>query len=90
MLFVKICDALEFAHSKKVLHRDIKPKNILVEDDFDWEDDQPLRIPMNETIIYEVHVAGFTRQLPDLPANNIIGEPVGRGTAAARRGPVSS
>lgn len=28
---------------------------------YDWEGDQPLRRPMNETIIYEMHVGGFTR-----------------------------
>jgi isoamylase len=28
---------------------------------YDWEGDQPLNRPMNETIIYETHVRGFTR-----------------------------
>ncbi len=28
---------------------------------FDWEDDQPLRRPYSRTIIYELHVGGFTR-----------------------------
>ncbi len=28
---------------------------------YDWEGDQPLNRPMNETIIYEMHVGGFTR-----------------------------
>jgi len=32
---------------------------ILVED-FDWEDDVPLETPMGETVIYELHVRGFT------------------------------
>lgn len=30
-------------------------------DDFDWEDDCPLEIPMEDSIIYEMHVRGFTR-----------------------------
>ena len=30
-------------------------------DDFDWEDDTPLRIPSNDLVIYETHVRGFTR-----------------------------
>lgn len=30
-------------------------------DDFNWEDDRPLEIPMNDLIIYEMHVRGFTR-----------------------------
>ena len=30
---------------------------------FDWEDDQPLNRPMEETIIYEVHTGGFTKSM---------------------------
>src|SRR6516162_6627648 len=29
--------------------------------DYDWEGDQPLRQPIQDLIIYEMHVAGFTR-----------------------------
>src|SRR5579863_2754334 len=28
---------------------------------YNWEDDRPLHRPMNETIIYEMHVSGFTK-----------------------------
>ena len=28
---------------------------------YDWEGDVPLRRPFSETVIYEMHVAGFTR-----------------------------
>lgn len=28
---------------------------------FDWEGDQPLNIPLDQLIIYELHVRGFTR-----------------------------
>lgn len=28
---------------------------------YDWEGDEPLRRPFNQTIIYELHVGGFTR-----------------------------
>ena len=27
---------------------------------YDWEGDEPLRRPMSETIVYEMHVRGFT------------------------------
>ena len=30
-------------------------------DDFDWEDDHPLEIPVEDLVIYEMHVRGFTR-----------------------------
>jgi isoamylase len=33
----------------------------LLFDDFDWEDDRPLRLPADELVIYELHVRGFTR-----------------------------
>lgn len=32
----------------------------LVFDDFDWEEDNPLETPMEDLIIYEIHVRGFT------------------------------
>lgn len=34
----------------------------IVRDDFDWRDDRPLKIPLRETVIYELHVRGFTKQ----------------------------
>ncbi|MBW2108501.1 MAG: glycogen-debranching protein, partial [Deltaproteobacteria bacterium] len=30
-------------------------------DEFDWEGDRPLKIPMKDTIIYELHVRGYTQ-----------------------------
>src|SRR5207248_2939595 len=33
----------------------------LVFEDFDWEDDRALEIPMEDLVIYEMHVRGFTR-----------------------------
>jgi isoamylase len=33
----------------------------VVVDDFDWQGDRPLKTPLAETIIYELHVRGFTR-----------------------------
>jgi isoamylase len=33
----------------------------LVTDDFDWEGDHPLATPMSRTVVYELHVRGFTQ-----------------------------
>jgi hypothetical protein len=38
------------------------PKCLFTNEDFQWEDDQPLRHPWSKTIIYETHVRGFTIQ----------------------------
>ena len=37
------------------------PKCVVVEDHFDWQGDRHLRRPLSETVIYEMHVRGFTR-----------------------------
>ena len=43
------------------------PKCIVIDDLFDWEGDTQLKIPLNQTVIYELHVRGFTRQLRTIP-----------------------
>nr|VFJ51810.1 MAG: glycogen operon protein [Candidatus Kentron sp. FW]VFJ56661.1 MAG: glycogen operon protein [Candidatus Kentron sp. FW] len=34
--------------------------SMVINHDFDWGDDQPLNIPLADSIIYELHVRGFT------------------------------
>lgn len=36
------------------------PKCIVTHPDFDWQGDQPLRLPWSSTVIYELHVRGYT------------------------------
>ena len=36
-------------------------RGAMVKDAFDWQDDQPLNVPLSESIVYEMHVRGFTR-----------------------------
>jgi glycogen operon protein len=43
------------------------PKSVVVDTEFDWGGDKLLRIPPNESVIYEVHVKGFTKLHPDVP-----------------------
>ena len=39
----------------------VMPKSIFMHEHFDWDGDQPLRHAASQTVIYEVHVRGFTR-----------------------------
>lgn len=51
-------------------HRDsapIAPKGIVIQDDYDWEEDQLLYTPWGETVIYEGHVRGLTQLHPKIP-----------------------
>ncbi|WP_074634256.1 MULTISPECIES: glycogen debranching protein GlgX [Nitrosospira] len=43
------------------------PKCVVQQPFFDWSGDRLLQRPWHETIIYEMHVKGFTAQHPDIP-----------------------
>src|SRR5919202_901023 len=43
------------------------PKSVVIDQSFDWSDDERLYTPWHETIIYEAHVKGFTKLHPDIP-----------------------
>ncbi|HSX66318.1 glycogen debranching protein GlgX [Nocardioides sp.] len=45
----------------------VVPRSVVVHDDFDWGDDAPLRLRWRDTVIYELHVRGFTKLNRDLP-----------------------
>jgi glycogen operon protein len=45
------------------------PKNRVIDSAFTWGADAPPRIPWHETLIYELHVKGFTMCHPDLPSH---------------------
>jgi isoamylase len=44
------------------------PRSVIVHDAFPWGDDHRPNIAWDDTIIYELHVRGFTEQHPDIPA----------------------
>jgi glycogen operon protein len=51
-------------------HRDSAPfvaKSVVVRDEFDWAGDAPPGVAWSDTIIYELHVRGFTKLHPDIP-----------------------
>jgi isoamylase len=43
------------------------PRSVVIAEDFDWEGDRLPRIPWSDTVIYEMHVKGFTMQHPEIP-----------------------
>jgi isoamylase len=45
----------------------VMPKCRVIESAFSWGDDQHPRTPLHETIIYELHVKGFTARHPEVP-----------------------
>jgi len=45
----------------------LAPQGVVTSGFFDWGDDHPLRIPWDETIVYELHVKGFTHRHPEIP-----------------------
>lgn len=43
------------------------PKGVVVDQSFSWGHDRLLQIPWAQTVIYEVHVKGFTMNHPEVP-----------------------
>jgi len=43
------------------------PKCRVIDPAFTWGDDRPPRVPWHDTVIYELHVRGFTMRHPDVP-----------------------
>ncbi len=58
------------------------PKGVVVSPFFDWSADRPPDHPLHDSVIYEVHVKGFTATHPDIP-------PMLRGTYAGLAHPVA-
>ncbi len=58
------------------------PKGVIVDERFDWGNDAPPRVPWRRSVIYELHVRGFTKKHPEIP-------PELRGTYAGLGHPIS-
>ena len=43
------------------------PKCVVLNDTFDWGDEKRPNIPLAESVIYEVHVKGFSQLCPHIP-----------------------
>ena len=57
------------------------PKGVVVSAEFDWGNDAPPLTPLHDSVLYEVHVKGFTERHPQIPEEI-------RGTYAAFTHPV--
>ncbi|NTW01984.1 MAG: glycogen debranching protein GlgX [Oscillochloris sp.] len=44
------------------------PRSVVIDSRFDWGNDEPPATPMHESVIYELHVKGFTQLHPNVPA----------------------
>ncbi|WP_462266121.1 glycogen debranching protein GlgX [Mucilaginibacter sp.] len=58
------------------------PKSVVINNEYDWEDDRSPNLELHESIIYEAHVKGFTMRNPEIPENI-------RGTYAGMAHPAS-
>jgi glycogen operon protein len=58
------------------------PKCVITTSHFDWENDRPPMTPVHDSILYELHVKGFTATHPEIPEEM-------RGTYAGLAHPVA-
>lgn len=88
-VFVKICDAVNYAHNKGIVHLDLKPENIFINEYgevmiFDWGQSKRMFIPEEDDsfIMSDVHVIpdyvegtpGFMAPEQYKPRDNILDE----------------
>jgi glycogen operon protein len=58
------------------------PKAVVIDNSFDWGNDKRPGIPLHSSIVYEVHVKGFTKLNPKVP-EELRGTYAGLGSAAS-------
>ncbi len=63
----------QLGHADEDLSKDerdnasVMPKCVVIDSAYEWGEDRQLRIPWHESIIYELHVKGFTARHPGVP-----------------------
>jgi len=58
------------------------PKSVVIDTGFDWQGDRRLGIPLHDSVIYELHVKGFSKLWPDV-SEELRGTYAALGTPAA-------
>jgi isoamylase len=58
------------------------PKSVVIDDHFDWGNDKQPKTPLDESVVYEIHVKGFTKLWPHVP-QELRGSYAGLGSQAA-------
>jgi glycogen operon protein len=61
-----------FGHENRISTSDsarFMPKSVVANPYFDWGNDRPPNTPLHETVVYELHVKGFTQLHPAVPPN---------------------
>ncbi len=62
------------------------PLASVIDPAFTWGDDRPIKRPWHETVIYELHVRGFTKRHPGIP-DDLRGSYLGPGLGSRHRSP---
>jgi glycogen operon protein len=58
------------------------PKSVVIDNAFDWQGDRKPGIPLHKSLIYELHVKGFSKLWPEIP-EELRGTYAGLGSAPA-------
>jgi isoamylase len=58
------------------------PKSVVIDGEFDWKGDKKPGLPIHQSVIYEMHVKGFTQLCPEVP-EELRGTYAGLGSAPA-------
>ncbi|HXM74395.1 MAG TPA: glycogen debranching protein GlgX, partial [Chthoniobacterales bacterium] len=58
------------------------PKSVVIDTGFDWGDDRRPATPLHQSVVYEMHVKGFTKLCPGVP-EDVRGSYAGLGSSAA-------
>lgn len=57
---INTCDWQRFRRSRTGIQPHDSPRALVIAEEYNWEGDVPLRLPSEQTVIYELHVGGFT------------------------------